>query len=191
MATANEVFAEAVSVIPLVHAPVRQNQNALIIGSHALPAAGLSSRYPSFVDIAVMGANIERFNKYKRIRKIAGSSDLPSSWTADLIVIAEPVITDEHIELARRVSNQKTVVVFAINDFPDGADFRKRIFDKWKIVLPYRDHLPRPALFFIASDSLLKMQRKVPDGTSRIQKSYIPSLFILAKDEYQALYGGR
>jgi hypothetical protein len=191
MANANEIFAEAVSVVPLVHAPVRQNQNALIIGSRALPAAGLAARYPSFVDIAVVGASIDRFEKNRRIRKIASLNDLQQGWKADLIVIAEPDITDEHIKMARAASGQDSVVVFAVNEFSGGGAVRTKIIDQWKNVVPYREHLPRPALFIMASDSPLKQQRKVPDGTSRMQKSYIPSLFILAKDEYQTLYGAR
>jgi hypothetical protein len=191
MANANEIFAEAISVVPLVHAPVRQNQNALVIGSHALPAAGLAARYPSFVDIAVMSASTDRFNKNRRIRKVAAKSDLRPGWSADLVVIAEPIISEEHFDIARGVSGQDSVVVFAVNEFSEGTALRKKIAERWKYMMPYREHLPRPALFIMASDSPIKMQRKVPDGTSRMQKSYIPSLFILAKDEYQDLYGGR
>ena len=188
IASPTEIFAEAISVVPLVHSYAGHNQNALIIGSAALPAAGLATRYP-FSDIVVLDASIDKFKDHKRVRKINNIRDLDRNWTADLIVIAEPVITPEHFKMARAVSGMNSVVVFAINDFKNGKEMRKSASDNWKHVIPYREHLPQAALFIMASDSPIKQQRKVPKGTIRIQESFIPSLFTLAKDEYLTLYG--
>lgn len=186
-----EMFGEAFGVVPIVHTPPNA-QKALAIGNAASALLFVAGRYP-FTDLVYAGddapASIRQPTKAdKRLRVLAKITDLPSDWKADVIAIAAPGLPDATVAEARKHADSGTVVVIAVDRYSAGG-VAKRLLEKyWRVVVPYREFLPTPQLYFLASDTQLSRKRPVPGWTRRLSEGYMPALFRFPKDEHAALY---
>ncbi len=187
--TPTDIFNEAISYIPMIHVPDQRNQHALVIGGSAAMAAQVATRYPSFAEILVSTDIPLGPNHDPRVHVMPSLVDLPPSWKADLIVVAVPVITPDFLQSLRLHSHPRTIVTIAAST-PNNVRILKDTMRRlWPVVMPYREHLPEPAFFLLASDSPIRRHRAVPPSARRLTEKYVPSLFTFAKDEYNLLYG--
>ncbi len=186
-----DIFNEALGYVPLVHVPVADGQKALMIGPSTIPAAQIALRYPSFSEVVITGEVPSSAPRDPRVHLVPRLADLPPSWKADLITIAIANITPEILTAARAHSNQRTVVVVAVPAASQARQLKDLVRRFWPVVAPYREHLPEPAYFFLASDvGISRSARMIPAQSRRLTEKYVPALFTFAKDEYAMLFGG-
>ena len=186
-----DIWNEALAVVPMVHTPVQPSmQHALIIGTAAMPAAILALRYPGFADVSTWADSLPQgLSTDKRVNQLASLNDLPPGWMADFVAIAEPRLTDAMLQTVRAHTNATSVMVIAVPQ----PELTRPIMDvlrhTWRVVQPYREYTPAPAYFLLVGDKPFARKRPVPGFTKRVSNELIPALFTFAKDEYAALYG--
>lgn len=182
-------FSEAISVIPIVHTPLSAAR-VLIIGQAALPAAWLAMRYPQFTDIISIGADAPpSLLNTRRFRQVPSLDQVPGGWLADLIVIASPTVDSLALRQVHAHSSRNAVVAVACPSPAGARMMRDTLRSFWSVVAPYREHLPEPAYFLLASNAPLTKVRPVPAYTRRISDNYLPAMFTWGKDEYATLFG--
>lgn len=186
-----DIFSEALGYVPLVHLPVADGQKALMIGPSAVPAAQIALRYPSFAEVVITGEIPGGAPRDARVHQVPRLADLPPSWKADLVTIAIANVSPEILTAARAHSHQRTVVVIAVPAATQARQLKDLVRRFWPVVAPFREHLPDPAYFLLASDvGIARSSRLIPPQARRLTEKYLPSLFTFAKDEYSLLYGG-
>jgi hypothetical protein len=89
----------------------------------------------------------------------------------------------------RRVVPQG-LICLALERFEQAAKLRASIRPFWRDIAIYREHLPEPAAFILASTMPINRARPVPKFSKRYTDKYVPALFTFSKDEYQMLFGG-
>lgn len=189
--TPQDIWNEALAVVPMVHTPVQPSmQHALIIGSAAMPAAILALRYPGFADVVTWADTLPTgLSTDKRVRQLTSLDDLAPNWMADFVAIAEPRLTDAMLQTVRQHTNATSVIVVAIPQPELTRPIMDVLRQSWRVVQPYREHTPSPAYFLLVGDKPFKKIRPVPGFARRISEQYIPSLFTFARDEFSTLYG--
>lgn len=190
--TAQDIWNEALAVVPMVHTPVlATQQHALIIGNAAIPAAILALRYPAFADVATFTDSLPSgLATDRRIRQLSTLNDLAPVWKADLVAIAESRLTDDMLQQVREHTGPASVIVVAVPQPTLTRPLMDVLRQSWRVVQPYREHTPDPAYFLLVGDQPFRRQRPIPGFTRRISDKYIPALFTFAKDEYATLFGG-
>ncbi len=184
-----DLFNEALAYVPMMHVPVGQNQHVLVIGAAAAAAVQVAIRYPTFAEILVTTDVDLSGLRDPRVHVIPRLADLPPSWKADLIVVAVPSVTLELLQMLRLHSNRNTVLVVAVPAADQARAIKQMMRPFWVVIAPYREHLPAPNYFMLASDAPLSRYRAIPPAARRLSEKYVPALFTFAKDEYSALYG--
>jgi len=187
---AADLFGEALAVPAIVHTQA-STQRALAIGPAASSLLTAASRYP-FAELVYLGDDAPKSLRSpsrpdRRLRILPGIMDLPRDWYADVVAVATPGTPDASLNLARRLSSNTTVGVVALDKPQAGGELRKRLQSLWRWVVPYREHLPEPQVFFLVSDAPLSVKRPIPSWTRRLTEGYLSSLFRFGKDESAAL----
>lgn len=182
-----EVFAEALSVPPILHIPADRPLTVLTYGPYALPMAKLALRYPSTKKVIIVARDGAPVPQDRRVKLRDNLQDMPAGF--DLIASAVPGVPP--LAELRKLLKPDGALVVAVDQFGNGRKI-KDLMTKlgFAQVLAYREHVPEPALFLMASNRRFgKPLRPFPAGLKRLTPRYLPSLFALAKDEYAALYG--
>lgn len=193
--TSADIFAEALGVVALVHTPTVATR-ALAIGPTASAVLAAASHYP-FSELVYLGDDAPaQLRKPSRTRKsfahiVSGVKDLPTNWVADVIGVAVPGLPDNVLAMARTVSGPQTVLVVAVDRYSAGQTAKRLLERSWQFVVPFREYLPDPQLYFLVSDTRLTIKRPVPAWTRRISEGYLPALFKFPKDEYAAFNAPR
>lgn len=192
--TPADVFGEAFGVVPVIHTPATA-QRALAIGAPAASLLQVAARYP-FTELVYLGDDAPQAIRQplrpdRRMRVISSTRELPADWRADVIAIAVPGLPDSVVAAARQLSGPETVVAIAVDRFGAGPIAKRLIERSWRTVIPYREWLPEPQLYLLASDQPLTRRRPVPGWTRRLSEGYLPALFRFPKDEYSALFGAK
>lgn len=183
---ADEILAEAVSIVPWVHVPVGQAQRIVTIGYEASSAALMGLRFPEVRDVVIIGATAPTD---ARVRTFNALTDLPPSWTPDLAVLTVPVLT---VDLLRSIRlSPQGVACFALQRFEDVVPAKALVRAAFRYITVYREYIGgEPALFLMGSMSPISRQRAVPGFSKRYTDKYLPNLFTFAKDEYQLIFAG-
>ena len=183
---AAERFAEAISLVALAHTPVAPGQRALCIGPSAHPLLEAAARYPTFSDLAALGTRSHL--KDRRVASYPRMVDLPADWKADVIAVAHMGSQEQVILDAAKLLSPNGVVVIACDRFQSAPTIKSLARQQWSTVSVYRDFLPEPAAFILASPRPLSRTRPIPAWARHLSDAYLPNLFRLAKDEYTFLY---
>lgn len=184
-------FAEALSLVPLVHLPVAPGQRVLVVGQDAAPAAMAALRYPQVVEVLVVAEQPSGLGD-KRVRQVARMEQVPVGWMADLVVVAMPVLTESLVQAVRQHHRADTgAVAFAMARPAQVRSGRALVRKFWTTVQPYREFVPdakeadeRTAWFLLGGDHGFKRHRPVPSWAVRLTDKYLPVLFTLSKEEY-------
>jgi hypothetical protein len=184
-------FNEALAIPAIVHTPV-QATKALAVGASATPLLATAARYP-FRELVYLGddppATLRAgFRSPARVSILSSPRDFAPAWQADVIAISTPGLPDAILQTAKALSHAGTVVVVAVDQFAAGAAARRLLLKHWRSVVPYRENVPEPQLFLLASDVPLSQRRPVPGWARRISPTYLPSMFAFPKDENAALF---
>ena len=183
---------DAFAVVPLVHLPVVQGQRVLAVGPAAMSLAVTSLRYPTTVEVAVVGIpGMPTVDP--RVRTIKELRDLPPGWMADLVGVATPVLSEDLLNQIHMRQNALTgVAVFAAPGPAAVRPLKDALRSRWSTLQPYREWTGEavPSWFILAADHGFKRYRPVPSWPTRLSEKYLPALFTLSKDEYAAAYGG-
>ena len=191
MATYSDIFGEALVIVPLVHVPVVPLQHVLAIGPGAAATVAYALRYPTFADVVVIGEQLpQALRQDKRVRVLARMEDLVPEWKADLATVSLNGMSEGVLQQLRSHLNPGAVTSIALDRAPALRQTKDLLKRFWPNVAPYREHCPEPAWFFLVSDRTLAKTRPVPAVAKRMTDRYLPALFTLAKDEYNALFGG-
>lgn len=180
-----EIFSEAVSVIPWIHVPIAQAKRILVLGNSAKPIGDLALRFPEVQEVRYVGVPAP---KDARATTFAALKDLPAAFNADLAVVAIPSISPESLAALRRVVPHGLVCI-ALERFNQASSARAAIRPLWREVTIFRENLPEPAAFVLASNLPIERVRPVPKFSKRYTDKFVPALFTFAKDEYQTIFG--
>lgn len=185
-----DIFAEALSVVPLIHTDPSATK-ALAIGTAAASLLVAAGRYP-FTDLVFAGEEVPSALRSpskpdRRLRVVKDAREILPSWKADVIAVAVPGLPDSTIAAARAASGPSTVVVMAVDRMSVGGTAKRLLEKSWRVVIPYREYLPESQLYLLASDRPLSRLRPVPGWTRRLSEGYLPALFRFAKDDYASL----
>ena len=183
---ASERFAESISLVGLVHTPVITGQRALCIGPSAHPLLEAAARYPTFTELAALGTRSPL--KDRRVTSYPRVADLPTDWKADVIAVAHMGNQDQVITDAAKLLSPNGVVVIACDRFQSAPTVKNLARQQWSTVSVFRDFLPEPSAFILASARPLTRTRPIPAWARHLSDAYLPNLFRLAKDEYAFLY---
>lgn len=183
-----EVFAETLSVPAWIHTrpgPVK----VLVLGDFATPLATLALRFPDTQEVMVVGDE-QVTPRDRRVTRLATQADLPADYQADVSAVALPGTPKGALVTQHRHTTPDGVAVIAVDDAANGRRVKNDLRDLWAHVLPYRTYAPDLALFFLASNRKLGAStRGWPANLKKLCPPYLSSLFALARDEYQLLYG--
>lgn len=183
-------FAEALSVVPIVHLPAVPNQRVLLLGVGALGALETVLRYPTTTQVLVIDApRIE--TKDRRVGFVARIEQVPPDYRADLIICAVPITSDSLLDAIQQRLGANGVACIAISRPSQVRVTREAARKRWSYVQPYREYVPGqkdPAWFLLVGNSVFKRYRPVPVWTRRLSESYVPALFTFAKDEYELAF---
>jgi hypothetical protein len=183
---------DAFSLVPFIHLPVVQGQRVLAVGPAAKSLAMTALRYPTTVEVVTIGIPAMPTTD-PRVRSLSSLLDLPIGWRADLVGVAEQVISDRMLESLHQLHNSDTGVLVAASPSPVAVRRLKDMLRaQWSTIQPYREWTGDavPSWFFLAADHGFKRHRPVPSWTVRLSEKYLPALFTLSKDEYAVAYGG-
>lgn len=194
-----EAFAEAFAVVPWMHLPpppAGRKLTALAIGPYALPVANFVLRYPDTGEVLLtdLGRTPPATPQDKRVQIVPSWSTLAPTPRADLIAWALPGDPVPYLPAVAKLLRPGGVIVVAVDTFARGRAVRESLATCCGQVLAYREHAPDAALFLLAASPGRRFgepARPLPNGLRRLTPPYVRSLFILAKDEHQHLYGGR
>lgn len=188
-----EAFAEAISVVPWLHVPVRRPIRVLTVGRFAWPSAKLALRYPETVEALVVDADALSLPRDARIVRAPSLAALPPpnpEAPINLVAIADPGRGAADAAAAKAYLSPDGVVVVAVPVHAQWRATKDALSADFAHVVPYREHAPGPALFLLASDRPLRRSgRQIPQGLQRITPRYLDALFLLAKDEQDILFG--
>lgn len=184
---AAERFAEAISLVALAHAPITQNQRALAIGPSAFPLLEAAARYPTFTELGCLGGRPAL--KDRRVHQYLKPGDIPADWKADVVAVAHLGNQDQVMADAANLMSPGGVIVIACDRFQAGPVTKSLARQHWTTVTAFREFLPEPSVFILASGRPLTRTRPIPSWARHLSDAYLPNLFRLSKDEYQFLYG--
>jgi hypothetical protein len=112
------------------------------------------------------------------------------TYRADVAGVAVPGDPVALLEALKPHLAPDAVVVVSLDQMARGRPVKDAMQRIWRQVLPYREHAPSPVLFLLASDQRFGATlRPFPPNLQRLNPRYLQSLFSLAKDEYDLLYG--
>lgn len=190
MATNVDIFNEALVIVPLVHVPVVSLQHVLAVGPGAAATVSYALRYPTFAEVVVIGEQLSSaMRQDKRVRQANRIEDLAPEWKADLVTVSLMGMSDAVLQQVRSHMKPGGVASIAL-DRPSALRSTKDTLKRfWPNVAPYREHCPDSSWFFLVSDRAWAKHRPVPTVAKRMTDRYLPALFTLAKDEYNALFG--
>ena len=185
-----EIFAEALSVPPLMHVPADRKMSVAAIGRCALPLAKLALRYPSTERAMLVSTGKGPLPRDRRL-SVVRSIDGLKGQSFDVVGMALPGDPARAIGLVRPLIKPGGILVVALDQLARGRAVKDAMQRLFRQVLVYREHVPEPALFLMAKDGQFgKPSRPMPPNLKRLTPRYLQGLFLLAKDEYKALYGG-
>jgi len=193
--TGQDIFNEAIGVVPLIHTPVSEDQHLLVVGAGAIASAVVGLRYPTFTQVGIVAAANEvpvQLRQDKRVNLFPRLEDVPTAYRADLITVAIPSLTDDTLVKLKLHSTPQSIVCIAVPNATAARAMKDGARRIWSTVAPYREHLPSggSAYFLLCSGLGLTKHRVVPAWTRRITDRWVPALFTWAKDEYATLFGG-
>lgn len=186
-----EVFAESLSVIPMLHVPANPGIKVLVQGSYGMPLASLALRYPTTGEIRIADLEQTQVPQDRRVSVVKDVVALPEDWKADVAASALPGDPVPRLASMKAHLAKDGVLVVAADKFDRGRAIKVAMQSMWKHVLPYRDWVAgEPSLFLLASDRAFGgFLRPFPSGLRRLTPRYLQVLFTLAKDEYRLLFG--
>ncbi len=191
LATNLDIFGEALVIVPLVHVPVLPMQHVLAIGPGAAATAAYALRYPTFAEVVVIGDQLPQgLRQDKRVRMVARLEDLAPEWRADLVTVSLHGMSEPVLQQLRKHMQPGAVASIALDRASALRSTKELLKRNWPNVAPYREHCPEASWFFLVSDRAWAKHRPVPAVAKRMTDRYLPALFTLAKDEYNALFGG-
>jgi len=190
MATNQDVFGEALTIVPLIHVPVQPLQQVLAIGPGAATTVAYALRYPTFAEVVIVGEQPPHAQRQdKRIKVVARLEDLAPEWKADLVTVSLMGISEGVVQQLRKHMSPGAVASIAVDRASVLRSTKDLLKKHWPNVAPYREHCPEVSWFFMVSDRSWIKHRPVPAVAKRMTDRYLPALFTLAKDEYNALFG--
>jgi hypothetical protein len=182
------VFAEAISIVPFVHTKPKPGLRCLVVGFEASPLGALYVRYPETGQVLYYKTKALDHGKAKVLPGIAQATDI--NWKADVAAVAVPGSPLNEIATIRPLLADDGVLAVAIDDSKKANEIRLALKVQFPFVIPYRAHLPEPAVFFICSRAPVARARPVPDSADHLSDQYLPCLFTFAKDEYRSIMQG-
>lgn len=183
-----EAWAEAFSVPPILHASPAKPLRILTQGQFSLPLAKLALRYPNTAEVHIIGADITL--KDRRVHNHPKLEELPQEFVADVIGVAVPGDPSALLPALKRHMAPEGIIVVGVDRFPRGRVVKDAMSQTWRQVLVYREHMPEPSLFLMASDRPFGATvRPFPPNLKRLNPRYLRSLFELATDEARLLFG--
>lgn len=183
-----EIFAEAVSVPVMIHAPPRPTK-VLAIGAYALPLAKLALRYPDTTEVVLMRLDGAPIPKDRRVRVVESFEELGDT-KFDVAGIAVPGDPRELLGPVRSRLQPDGLMVVAVDQVHRARDTKDAMRPLFAQVLPYREHAPDLAVFLLGTGQRLhKPLRPIPPKLHRINPRYLPTMFSWPSDEYRMLWG--
>ena len=181
----HEIFSEAISVVPWVHLPRGGTKKVITFGYDAAPAGEYALRHRETIEAVFVEAQAP---KDARARTATSEKDFILGWKADLACIAKP-----GLNLALYKAVQMLVptglVCIALERFDMIVQARAMIRPLFREMMIYRENLPEPSLFILASNNRIERIRPVSSTSRRYTDRYVASLFTFAKDELQVILG--
>jgi hypothetical protein len=183
-----QIYAEAFSVVPLLHVPADKPIRVLSVGPYALPLAKLALRYPATTEVVLASIDTAPAPTDKRVKVVKTLDGV--SGTFDVLGMALPGEAYGLLPQVKKLLAPGGVLVFAVDQFQRGRQAKDALRPLWGHIFPYREFTPDPSLFFLCSDEKIRPdQRPMPQNLYRLTPKYLPVLFTFAKDEYNFLYG--
>ena len=189
--TAIDRFNEAISVVPIVHAPV-PSAHALIIGQAATSAGWVAMRYPQFTSITLVADSLPASMQQPKRVLLEPSLDLVGAgkaYQADYVVAAVAQLDASFLQQLMPLVGQQALLCFAVPVPGTARQVRDLLQQYWPVVTPYRVFLPDPAYFMLCSSVKLGRFRPVPGYTRYLSEGFMPTLFTWSKDELAMLFG--
>lgn len=185
-----EIFAECLAVPPLQHVAAIGDVRILTVGQFALPLAKLALRYPSTVDVRMIGMDPTKLPADRRVSGVRSREALPADWQAHVIGVAVPGDPSRLLqELAPHLAPSGVIVV-AVDQVKHSRQIKNTLGQIYTQVLPYRECAPEPTIFLLASNRRFGTPRRPwPPNLRHLNPRYLQSLFSLPQKDYRLLYG--
>ena len=181
----HEIFSEAISVIPWLHLPREGTKRVLTIGYDAAPAGEYALRHRETTEAIFVGAAAP---KDARAKTAATAEDFQLGWKADLVCVAKPGLNPSLFSTLKMLVPTGLVCV-ALERFDMITQAKAMIRPLFREMVIYRENLPEPSLFILASNTRIQRIRPVSATSRRYTDRYVATLFTFAKDELQTILG--
>jgi len=183
-----EAWAEAFSVPPILHVSPTKPLRVLTQGQFSIPLAKFALRYPSTTEVRIIGSDI--ILKDRRVHSHLSLEELPKEFIADVIGVALPGDPSALLPVLKLRLAPDGIIILGVDRFARGRLVKDAMSRIWRQVLVYREHMPEPSLFLMASDRPFgSTLRPFPPNLKRLNPRYLKSLFELATDEARLLFG--
>lgn len=172
---------------PILHLPGSAPVRVLSDGPFALPLAKMALRYPTTREVTLLNLGKSVPPRDERVKLLIGAN---TTDKYDLIGIATAGDPGSRIDGLAPHLLPSGIMVVAVDSFNRGKHVKQTLQKHFKHVVPYREHTPERALFFLASNKPFgKPVRPFPRWLKRLNPRLMSALFTLGKDEAQFLYG--